>query len=152
MKQKTKRLYMVLAGGLCLVAAVAIVLTVFKDNLVFFFSPSDIEQRYSEGRTLSPDAKIKVGGLVKEGSIKKDEESLLIEFILTDKENDLHVTYEGIAPPMFRDEQGIVAEGFLQNKSNFKATRLLTKHDENYMPPEVADALKKSGQWKGDGE
>jgi len=148
MKQKHKRLYIALGGGLCLIAAVAIVLTIFKDNLVFFFSPSDVKDRYAEGKVISPDAKIKIGGLIKADSIKKDEKSLLIEFVLTDNANDINVKFEGLEPPMFRDEQGIVAEGYLQDKSNFKATRLLTKHDENYMPPEIMDALKKSEHWK----
>ena len=116
----------------------------FSDNLLFYRSPSQIKA----GNI--PDGYIfRVGGVVLENSIVRYEETTKIDFIITDFSNDLNITYTGILPDLFREGQGIVAEGIFKN-SNFVASEVLAKHDENYMPPEVADALKKNNVWKGD--
>jgi cytochrome c-type biogenesis protein CcmE len=119
----------------------------FKENLIYFYSPSDLENlKISEPKKLEKlsKKKLRIGGLVKEGSVQKID-ALNTNFIITDEKFDIKVSYNGILPPLFRDLQGMVAEGNLSlenNNYNFSATNLLTKHDENYMPPEVADSLK----------
>lgn len=121
--------------------AVAIILNNFSDNMVFFYSPHELEEK-----NISGDRTIRIGGLVKQESVKKQDNGLT-EFIITDLKDEITIIYQGILPPMFREGQGMVAKGKL-NDNKFIADELLTKHDENYMPPEVADALKKSGKWK----
>jgi len=142
MKLKTQRLWVVIFSGICLFSAVAIITTVFRDNLVFFFSPTEISER-----NISEGTQIRVGGIVEEGSINKKDN--VTDFLLTDLNKSIKVMHVGVLPPMFRENQGIVAEGSIKN-GIFEAKKLLTKHDEKYMPPEVAAALKKSGKWKGD--
>lgn len=143
MKPKTRRLWWVLLALCCMAVGISIILSVFRDNLVFFFSPTELAVNAP-----SPERKIRVGGLIKQGSMIKEGSQL--SFVLTDMENDIQVIYEGVVPPMFREGQGIVAEGNIDPASPvlFHAETLLTKHDENYMPPEVADSLKKTGHWK----
>ena len=120
-------------------AAVALVLTAISDSLVYFYSPTDIvSQRIPEGR------RMRIGGLVEEGSVKKDGK--LVSFKITDITNTVPVAYAGILPDLFREGQGVVVEGRME-KGQFAASEVLAKHDEKYMPKEVADALKKSGQW-----
>lgn len=143
--QKKQRLLMISVGVMCLGAAISIILTIFEENLVFFYSPTDIQEK-----NVPIDKRIRVGGLVKEGSIDDDKQFELI-FELTDMKNTIKVKHQGIIPPMFRGGQGIVAEGKMVG-NKFIADNLLTKHDENYMPPEVAEALKKSGHWQEDRE
>ncbi len=142
MKLKHQRLVFVAGSMLFLIASTLLVMQAFKENLVFFYSPSDIAST-----SPSPETLIRVGGLVKAGSIKKHHDSL-IEFSVTDNQNTLHISYTGMLPTLFREGQGVVAEGYLQADGHFKATRVLTKHDENYMPKEVVDSLKASGRWK----
>jgi cytochrome c-type biogenesis protein CcmE len=137
--RKQRRLYFVLLGMLALGGAVALVLTAISDSLVYFYSPTDIAtQRIPEGR------RMRIGGLVEEGSLVKDGKT--ITFKVTDLSNDLPVTYTGVLPDLFREGQGVVVEGRM-DKTVFQASEVLAKHDEKYMPKEVADALKKSGQW-----
>ena len=139
MTRKQRRLYFVLLGMAALGAAVALVLTAISDSLVYFYSPTDIvSQRIPEGR------RMRIGGLVKEGSVKKDGK--LVSFKITDITNTVPVAYAGILPDLFREGQGVVVEGRME-KGQFAASEVLAKHDEKYMPKEVADALKKSGQW-----
>ena len=145
MTPKRRRLTIVLIGMVMLGTAAAIVLTAFEDNLVFFFSPTDLR-----ARALAPDQRIRVGGLVEEGSVKKSADGLVVNFRITDLDNIIPVTYKGILPDLFREGQGIIAEGRLV-QGIFNASEVLAKHDETYMPKEVADALKKSGKWKGAG-
>jgi len=147
-KPKTQRMWIVIITGICLLGIAAIVTTIFRDNLVFFFSPTEIKERASSGE-FPPDRRIRIGGLVEEGSFKQSDESLETEFLLTDLSNNISVLYHGMLPPLFREGQGIVAEGYYKD-GKFEAKSLLTKHDEKYMPPEVAEALKKSGQWQGE--
>ena len=140
MTRKQRRLYFVLLGMLALGAAVALVLTAISDSLVYFYSPTDIvSQRIPEGR------RMRIGGLVEEGSVKKDGK--MVTFKVTDITNALPVVYAGILPDLFREGQGVVVEGRMEKDGQFHASEVLAKHDEKYMPKEVADALKKSGQW-----
>ncbi len=125
-------------------AAVALILNNFNDNLVFFYSPTEIVEK-----NISSDKLIRVGGLILEGSVTKPEANIT-NFKITDLQTSINVTYTGILPPMFREGQGMVARGKLNADGNFIADNLLTKHDEKYMPPAVAEALKKSGKWKGE--
>ena len=140
MTRKQRRLYFVLLGMAALGAAVALVLTAISDSLVYFYSPTDIvSQRIPEGR------RMRIGGLVEEGSVKKDGK--LVTFKITDITNTVPVAYSGIVPDLFREGQGVVVEGRVEKDGLFHASEVLAKHDEKYMPKEVADALKKSGQW-----
>lgn len=144
MKPKHKRALFVLLGACSALAGVLLISSVFRDNLVFFFSPTDVLAGKAAQHTY-----VRVGGLVKEGSVVTD--GMHLRFLLTDNQHDIAVDYEGVQPPMFREKQGMVADGSLQMQDDvytLKATRLLTKHDEKYMPPEVVDALKKNGQWQ----
>lgn len=145
MTRKRRRLTIVLLGALLLGTAAALVLTAFEDNIVFFHSPTDIATK-PELRT---DRRLRVGGLVKEGSLRKESDGLTVAFRVTDLTNDIQVAYKGLLPDLFREGQGVVVEGRLQPDGSFAADEVLAKHDENYMPPEVAEALRKSGQWKG---
>lgn len=145
MTRKQKRLTLVLAGMASLGVAAALVLTAFNDNLVFFYSPSDIAQKQPPtGRML------RIGGLVEENSVAKLDGGTRIEFKVTDGAHDMPVSYTGVPPTLFREGQGVVAEGKLDAAGMFQAATILAKHDERYMPPEVVEALKKSGQWRED--
>jgi cytochrome c-type biogenesis protein CcmE len=118
----------------------ALILTAFEKNLLYFYSPTQI----AAGE--APKARaFRVGGLVLEGSVERDPEGLDVRFILTDTVNQVTVAYEGILPDLFREGQGIVANGRFGKDNIFQAKQVLAKHDENYMPPEVADALEKAG-------
>lgn len=141
MTRKKRRLYFVLAGMCVLGIAAALVLTSFEDSLVFFRSPSDlVEKPIEAGRTF------RLGGLVEEGSVEKN--GVITRFSVTDLNEVVPVTFEGLLPDLFREGQGVVTEGAFNEEGVFVATNVLAKHDENYMPPEVADALKKAGQWQ----
>ena len=144
MKPKRKRLYFLFAGMLALGLAVALTLVAFEDNLVFFSSPTDIYTK-----DIPSDRKFRLGGLVEEKSIIKTNNGLTTTFKVTDLANTVAVSYTGILPDLFREGQGVVTEGYLGEDGVFVAESVLAKHDENYLPPEVAEALKKSGQWKG---
>ncbi len=141
MTRKTRRLYFVILGLLGLGAGAALVLTAFQDNIVFFRSPTDI----ADGK-VSGGQRIRIGGLVETGSVVKNGED--ISFSVTDMSHSLKVQYRGLLPDLFREGQGIVAEGRMEPSGVFIANEVLAKHDEKYMPREVADALKKSGHWK----
>jgi len=142
-KRKTRRLYVVLVG-LCILGALsALVLAALEDDIVFFFSPTEVLEK-GEIRT---DQRLRIGGLVENGSVHKGEDGVTNIFIVTDMANTIEVHYKGILPDLFREGQGIVTEGYYINKI-LVADEVLAKHDENYMPPEVAEALKKSGKWE----
>ena len=142
MKAKHQRLTLIIIGIFCLGIAVGLILYNFKNNLVFFYSPTQLaEQKLSEKKI------IRIGGLVEKKSVKRID-SLKTEFVITDNQNSITVLYEGMLPNLFREGQGMVARGFLNKKGIFIADNLLAKHDENYMPPEVARALKESGNWQ----
>ncbi|HJO97122.1 MAG TPA: cytochrome c maturation protein CcmE [Rhodospirillales bacterium] len=142
MKRKHRRLTFVFLGFLLVATAAALVLTAFEDNIVFFHSPTDVVEK-----KLPPDRRMRIGGLVEEGSVEKNVGEGRVTFRITDLANTVKVTYRGLLPDLFREGQGVVAEGRLRD-GIFHADEVLAKHDENYMPPEVADALKKSGKWK----
>ena len=117
--------------------------TFFEDNVVFFYSPSDLLKKRP-----GPTQKLRIGGLVKKDSIKREPGVTEVSFEVTDLNNSVRVVFNGILPDLFREEQGVVAEGRYREQL-FYATQILAKHDEQYMPPEVAESLKKSGKWKG---
>ena len=143
MKLKHRRLTFVILGGVALAAATGLILYAFRDNIVFFRSPSELMARH-----FSPDQRLRVGGLVVKGSVQHDSDGVTTRFDVTDLTQTIKVTYRGILPDLFREGQGVVAEGYLKD-GIFVAKEVLAKHDEKYMPPEVAAALKKSGRWKG---
>lgn len=143
MTRKRRRLYVVLLGLSTLTLAAALVLTAFEDNIVFFYSPTDLATKNPP-----PDQRIRVGGIVVANSVTRKADGVTMEFRLTDIDNSINVSYRGILPDLFREGQGIVASGKLVSVDVFVADEVLAKHDENYMPAEVADALKKSGHWR----
>ena len=124
--------------------AVFLVLFALRDTIVFFHTPKDVvEKQVPAGK------RIRLGGLVAQGSLKRGT-GLSVEFGITDMARTISVSYTGILPDLFREGQGVVAEGKLDNSGRFLADYVLAKHDENYMPPEVAKALKEQGVWQGD--
>ena len=144
MTRKQRRLVLIGAGLGVLAVAVALMLNAFRGSIAFFNSPSDIAEKH-----LGPGTRIRLGGLVEDGSIVRGAD-LRLSFMVTDGKSEIPVTYQGLLPDLFREGQGIVAEGSLDNGGTFNADTILAKHDENYMPKEVADALKKSGHWQED--
>ena len=145
MTRKQRRMGVVAMGLAMLGIAAALVLTALEDSIVFFYSPTDlVEKKAPTGQRL------RIGGLVQQGSVKKNSDGVTTEFVVTDTANTVQVSYRGMLPDLFREGQGVVAEGIYQKTGSFRADEVLAKHDENYMPPEVADALKKAGTWKGD--
>ena len=146
MKRKHKRLTFVIIGVVILAIAASLMLFAFKDNIVFFLSPTEIIHK-SLNKEINPKQTLRIGGLVKTGSVEK---GTINRFAVTDLKTSINVEFKGILPDLFREGQGIVAEGRYSNNV-FKASEVLAKHDEKYMPPEVAAALKKSGKWKPPG-
>jgi cytochrome c-type biogenesis protein CcmE len=144
MTRKQRRLVLIGSGLAVLGIAVALMLNAFRDSIVFFNSPSDIVEKH-----VGPGTRIRLGGLVKDGSVVRSA-NLNVHFEVTDGKTELPVSYQGVLPDLFREGQGVVAEGALDGSGTFDADTILAKHDETYMPKEVADALKKSGHWKDD--
>ncbi|MBC7951278.1 MAG: cytochrome c maturation protein CcmE [Rhodospirillaceae bacterium] len=146
MTRKQRRLYFVILGVLAVGAAAALVLTALRQDIVFFFSPSEIVEAKipTEGR------RIRLGGLVEEGSVAKD--GATVKFRITDGAHMVPVIFSGLLPDLFREGQGVVTEGKMGKDGTFMAAEVLAKHDENYMPKEVAESLKKTGHWQGEGE
>ena len=142
MTRKRRRLTIVLAGMVLLSGAVALVLAALDENLSYFYSPSDIAGA-------PPGRPIRLGGLVEEDSVARQADGVTVTFRVTDLAESVPVTYSGLLPDLFREGQGVITEGTLGADGVFVAREVLAKHDETYMPREVADALKKSGQWKG---
>ena len=144
MTRKTRRMYFIGLGLLGLFAGTGLMLSAFQDNLVFFFSPTEVAAKKP-----APSQRLRVGGLVEVGSLEKTGET--VTFAITDNDHVLKVRYTGMLPDLFKEGQGIVAEGNMGSDGVFAAREVLAKHDENYMPREVADALKKSGRWQENG-
>lgn len=142
MTRKNQRIALIVGGLAFLGIAAGLVLTAFEDSVVFFFSPTDLQ-----AKPVDPERRIRVGGLVESGSVERGPADAEIRFNVTDGNTTLTVRYVGILPDLFREGQGIVAQGRLQN-AVFQADEVLAKHDETYMPKEVADALKEQGHWK----
>ncbi len=132
--------------GVCLAVlgvAVGLVLLALDDSIVFFYSPSDVAEKQ-----IGPGQRFRLGGLVEEGTVKRGQ-GTFVEFAITDTAKSISVTYTGLLPDLFREGQGVITEGKLGSNGVFVADNVLAKHDENYMPPEVAESLKKQGVWRG---
>jgi len=140
--RKRRRLWLLLACGVGLGSATALTLSAFSDSLVFFVTPSDLASKGAGGRT------VRLGGLVEQGSVEKSAVGRpSVRFRVTDGTDAVTVTYVGILPDLFREGQGVVTLGSLQPDGTFRASEVLAKHDETYMPKNVEDALKRSGHW-----
>jgi len=146
MTRKKRRLTQIAAAGAVLVLSATLVLFALRDQIVFFYSPTEIAEM-----AIEPGTRLRLGGLVVEGSIDRDSAGS-VKFAVTDTVNTIEVVYDDQLPDLFREGQGIVAEGVLTAAGLLTATNVLAKHDENYMPREVADALREQGVWQGDGE
>jgi cytochrome c-type biogenesis protein CcmE len=146
MTRRQRRLALIGCALGVLALALALVLSALRDSIVFFNSPTDVVEKQ-----VAPGARIRLGGLVKPGSIVR-EENLRVRFDVTDGRSTIAVAYQGLLPDLFREGQGVVAEGALDGGGTFRADSVLAKHDETYMPKEVADALKRQGHWKDEYE
>ena len=139
MKPRTKRIAMVAGGLVALAVATGLILTAFQQNLVFFFTPSQVAANEApQGKTF------RIGGMVEKGSVKRGEDGLTVKFMVTDTAKTIPVVYRGALPDLFREGKGVVAQGRVGPDGVFVASEVLAKHDENYMPPEAADAVKKA--------
>ena len=143
MTPKNARAAMILAGLGFLALAATLALTALEDNIVFFRAPSELAEKQ-----MAAGVALRVGGLVSEGSVQRD--GLDVRFQITDLAHQVDVRFTGMLPDLFREGQGVVAEGRFDASGIFMADTVLAKHDETYMPPEVADALKASGRWQAD--
>jgi cytochrome c-type biogenesis protein CcmE len=146
MTRKQRRIVLIASGLGVLLVAVLLVLSALKDSIVFFNTPTDVAEKH-----VAPGARIRLGGLVANGSVTRGD-ALSVRFEVTDGNRSIPVTFQGILPDLFREGQGVVAEGSLDGSGVFKADNVLAKHDERYMPKDVADALKKQGHWKDEYE
>ncbi len=137
MNQINRRFIKVLISITFLSIAIGLILIALQDNLVFFHSPSEVKEK----KFLSTQ-RIRVGGLVIKNSVNFSPSKAVVSFQITDLNENLQIVYQGILPDLFREEQGIIAEGYLISEDSFEADQVLAKHDENYMPPEIAETLK----------
>jgi cytochrome c-type biogenesis protein CcmE len=142
MTRKQQRMSMIVGGLGLLAAAAGLILYSISDTLVFFYTPSEVTQK-----GVSPGTRFRLGGLVEKGSLVRDQ-GAHVYFTVTDTDKQIPVTYQGVLPDLFREGQGVVAERKMNTSGTFVADTVLAKHDENYMPKEVADALKKKGVWQ----
>jgi len=143
--RRKRRIYLLLTTVAVFILAVALVLNALKDNIRLFYDPTEVSEK-----TIPPGQNFRLGGLVQQGSFKSTETAgiLINKFTVTDGNKSIPVTFEGLLPDLFREGQGVVTEGRLNKNGLFIATEVLAKHDENYMPKEVIDSLKKRGEWK----
>ena len=140
MKPRHRRMMWILGGVSALAVAVGLVLNAFQSNLVFFFTPTQIAAGEApQGKTF------RIGGLVENGSLRREADGTQISFRVTDNARTIQVAYKGILPDLFKEGRGVVAQGQVQPDGSFRASEVLAKHDENYMPPEAAEALKRAG-------
>ncbi|WP_020594568.1 cytochrome c maturation protein CcmE [Kiloniella laminariae] len=145
MTRKSRRIYILAVSFTLLAAATFLVMNALDENLSYFHSPTDLKTKeVTIGRSL------RLGGLVEEGTWVKLEGGLTHRFSITDNAESVEVTYKGIMPDLFREGQGVITEGSLNEQGEFIAHEVLAKHDENYMPAEVTEALKASGEWRGE--
>jgi cytochrome c-type biogenesis protein CcmE len=144
MTRRQRRLTLIGSALAVLALSAGLVLVALQDSIVFFNSPTDLVEKH-----VKPGQRMRIGGLVKEGSVSRGDD-LRVRFEVTDGTSTVPVAYQGILPDLFREGQGVVAEGALDAAGTFRADSVLAKHDETYMPREVADALKKQGHWKED--
>lgn len=141
MKPRHKKLIMIASGVTALGVAVVLVLNAFQSNLVFFFSPTQVVAKEAPiGKSF------RIGGLVAEGSVEREDSSTTVRFAITDTAETIPVVYTGILPDLFREGKGVVAQGKVSKEGVFMADEVLAKHDENYMPPEAAEALEKAAK------
>lgn len=141
MKSRHKKLVVILLALAGIGIAAALVLNAFRNNLVFFFSPTEVAQ----GKAPT-DRAFRIGGLVEPGSLKREPDGLTVRFVVTDTAKSIPVVYQGVLPDLFKEGKGVVAEGKLGENGLFSATQVLAKHDENYMPPEAAHALEQAAK------
>jgi cytochrome c-type biogenesis protein CcmE len=141
LKPRTRRALWIVAGLAGLGIAASLVLNAFQSNLVFFFTPTQVATDEAPH-----DRAFRMGGLVEDGSVSREKDGLTVHFRITDTAKTIPVVYTGILPDLFREGKGVVAQGKLGRDGTFRATEVLAKHDENYMPPEAADALAKAGK------
>ncbi len=144
MTRKGKRLTLIFGALAVLGLAAGLIMFALRDNIVFFYTPTQLAEKHP-----APCARLRIGGLVKQGSLVKGE-SRDVSFVITDNEKELATTYTGLLPDLFREGQGVVADGVLGSDGKFRADSVLAKHDERYMPRDVAEALKKQGVWQGE--
>ncbi len=142
MTRKQQRTVLIISALAFLGVAVGLILYALRDTIVFFYTPSEVVEKH-----IQPGTRLRLGGLVEKGSIIKGDGGV-IHFAITDTDKVMKVTFKGVLPDLFREGQGVVAEGVLNPDGTFRADTVLAKHDENYMPREVADALKKKGYWQ----
>ena len=142
MTRKGRRLALIATAGVVLAVSAALVLGALRDTIVFFNGPSEIISQRPEAGT-----RIRLGGLVAEGSVRRNGPE--VHFAVTDGANTIPVSYAGLLPDLFREGQGVITDGTIAADGSFRADNVLAKHDENYMPREVADSLKQQGVWKG---
>jgi cytochrome c-type biogenesis protein CcmE len=142
---RKQRRFALIAGSLAvLAAAIGLVLYALNDSIVFFHSPTELVEKH-----IRPGTRLRIGGLVAPGTVVKGK-NLAVHFEVTDGNKAVAVNYSGVLPDLFREGQGVIAEGVLERPGLFRADSVLAKHDERYMPREVADALKKQGHWQTD--
>ena len=144
MTRKGKRLTLIFGALAVLGLAAGLIMFALRDNIVFFYTPTQLAEKHP-----APGARLRIGGLVKQRSLVKGE-GRDVSFVITDNENELATTYTGLLPDLFREGQGVVADGVLASDGKFRADSVLAKHDERYMPRDVAEALKKQGVWQGE--
>jgi len=144
MTRKTKRLTLIFGALAVLGVAAGLIMFALRDNIVFFYTPTQLAEKHP-----ATGARLRIGGLVKQGSLVKGE-GRDVSFVITDNEKELATTYTGLLPDLFREGQGVVADGVLAGDGKFRADSVLAKHDERYMPRDVAEALKKQGVWQGE--
>ena len=144
MTRKQRRLTLIGIAGAVLAVALGLVLTAMNDSIVFFHAPADVQ-----AKNVQPGTRFRLGGLVKEGSVHRGENQV-VAFEVMDSTGAIPVRYQGLLPDLFREGQGVVTEGVLEPSGTFRADTVLAKHDETYMPREVADALRRQGHWQGE--
>jgi len=143
MTRKGKRLTLIFGALAVLGLAAGLIMFALRDNIVFFYTPTQLAEKHP-----APGARLRIGGLVKQ--VRWSRRGRDVSFVITDNENELATTYTGLLPDLFREGQGVVADGVLASDGKFRADSVLAKHDERYMPRDVAEALKKQGVWQGE--
>jgi cytochrome c-type biogenesis protein CcmE len=144
MTRTAKRLTLIFGALAVLGLAAGLIMFALRDNIVFFYTPTQLAEKHP-----ATGARLRIGGLVKQGSLVKGD-GRDVSFVITDNEKELATTYTGLLPDLFREGQGVVADGVLASDGKFRADSVLAKHDERYMPRDVAEALKKQGVWQGE--
>jgi len=144
LKPKRRRLLFLLSGVSILGLSLGLALLALNEQVDLFLTPTSLYEKQIDNNK-----RFKIGGLVQKNSIEKIDDGITTTFIITDNNMSINAKYKGVLPNLFREGQGVVAEGKLNKQGTFVASKIFAKHDENYLPPEIADAIKKEGQWKG---